>query len=675
MESANLLVVDRSPECAEHVNSLLRNSGIKIHVIHTSKAAEVKRAIDQTRPLLVLFRQPDEKLASLEEISALTQDLGIPLALYIDLEDPDSLLRHLHATACLVIHSGDESLLTGTVRRLMIRSSESSQFLIQKSRLEELEHRYDLLLDSSREAIAYIHEGLHVYANRAYLEALHVESAEEINGISLLEMMKLEQGDLKKLLRGLSKGDFPDQGVAVAVHRPDGSEFDATLTFSAARFNGEDCIQMMVQESNEAAELVAELERLRVMDPVTKLGNKRALVDRVKTGLEDSPTSGKVSAVLYIEPDGMSDLNDELDVAHMDEFLVELAGVLVGAADENDFAARVSDHGFALLATRPNMEAMEACAQQILDAFARHLTELGDRSFTVTCSIGIATLGRLAKDATAVIAGARRAQLEAAQKGNAYITFRPQLTAVTSFEDDRQWVDRIRFALGNGDFYAVQQPIVDLDGEGDHLVENFVYMRDEAGDLPPSEYLAIADRNDLAGQVDRIIIPGLLKGFAESSDRQIINLSTNSVLDYAFPAWFTEQVSSHCTDGERIILQIGAASAHSNLKPTQRLMQELASLGCHFSIADFGTEVRHQQTLEHLEAKYVKLHRSFTENLTTNSANQEAIRAIVDGAEERGAIVIADEVADTPSLAILWQCGVKLIAGAFLKENSQVVGQ
>ncbi len=58
-----------------------------------------------------------------------------------------------------------------------------------------------------------------------------------------------------------------------------------------------------------------------------------------------------------------------------------------------------------------------------------------------------------------------------------------------------------------------------------------------------------------------------------------------------------------------------------------------------------------------------------------NSKAQESIRQIVEEAGERDAIVIADEISDTSNLAILWQCGVKMIAGAFLKETSQVVGQ
>ena len=46
MHSVNLLVADRSPESAEHINSLLRNSGIKIHVIHAESSVDIKRALD-----------------------------------------------------------------------------------------------------------------------------------------------------------------------------------------------------------------------------------------------------------------------------------------------------------------------------------------------------------------------------------------------------------------------------------------------------------------------------------------------------------------------------------------------------------------------------------------------------------------------------------------------------
>ena len=79
--------------------------------------------------------------------------------------------------------------------------------------------------------------------------------------------------------------------------------------------------------------------------------------------------------------------------------------------------------------------------------------------------------------------------------------------------------------------------------------------------------------------------------------------------------------------------------------------------------------------LEHLDAGFIKLHHRLTQDLLSESQNQEAIRQIVEVAEKHGVTVIADEVADTSSLAVLWQCGVKLISGAFLSESSQVIAQ
>ena len=200
-------------------------------------------------------------------------------------------------------------------------------------------------------------------------------------------------------------------------------------------------------------------------------------------------------------------------------------------------------------------------------------------------------------------------------------------------------------------------------------------MRSDADDHAPADYLPLADRNDLAASIDRQVIPGLLKSMVESDQRHIINLSTNTVLDYAFPGWFAEQVKAACVDGSRIILQIAAATALNNLRPMQRLVKELESLGCVLSISDFNAERRTCQLLEHIGVSYIKMRPELTFELTANAKLQESIAQIVEAAEPHGIAVIADEVQDTSSLAVLWQSGIKLIAGSFVRESTQVVAQ
>jgi PAS domain-containing protein len=209
MHSTNLLVLDRSPESAERINSLLRNSGIKIHVIHVESSTELKRALDQDSPVLILFANPDPADASLEEVNQLAAAFNITLALFDTLEEPEELARSLSTTACFVINASEDELLIEAVSRL-VRSSEGERNRESlKAYLEELEHRYNLLLDSSRDAIAYVHEGLHVYTNRAYLEAMGLKDGTEAAGLSLLEMLSAGETNLKTFFKGLSKGHFP----------------------------------------------------------------------------------------------------------------------------------------------------------------------------------------------------------------------------------------------------------------------------------------------------------------------------------------------------------------------------------------------------------------------------------------------------------------------------------
>jgi EAL domain-containing protein (putative c-di-GMP-specific phosphodiesterase class I) len=128
-----------------------------------------------------------------------------------------------------------------------------------------------------------------------------------------------------------------------------------------------------------------------------------------------------------------------------------------------------------------------------------------------------------------------------------------------------------------------------------------------------------------------------------------------------------------CVEGQRVVLQVSSTAAHNNLRPMQRMINELKPLGCRLSIGDFDSERRNLQLLEHIDTAFIKLRADLTEDLIADTQKQEDIRKIVEVTGPLGIHVIADEVTDTSSLAVLWQCGVKLIAGTFLSESSQAV--
>jgi EAL domain-containing protein (putative c-di-GMP-specific phosphodiesterase class I) len=162
---------------------------------------------------------------------------------------------------------------------------------------------------------------------------------------------------------------------------------------------------------------------------------------------------------------------------------------------------------------------------------------------------------------------------------------------------------------------------------------------------------------------------------AGTGDRHIISLSSNSILDFSFPHWFQRMMKETEVVGSQLVLQVSGIVAESHLKPTRRVIDELQDLGCSFVLSEFDNDRRTLQLLEHLPVNMVKLRTGLAQGLSSNIMNQDTIRAVVRAIEAHDVTIIADEVRDASDLAVLWQCGVKLVTGDFLNEAPQVVGQ
>ena len=676
MHSANLLVIDSSPDHAQTINSFLRNSGIAVRVMSAAGLDELETALKEKTPFLILIGRQLPSSMKISQVLLAADQHSTPVAMQIEPEDTANIEAAIATHPMLIINSEENDQLMQVVKQHMSGGKTVREYddLLQKQ--EELQHRYNLLLDSARDSIAYIHEGLHVYANRAYLELLQVKGLNEIEGISLLELMTTDEGvDPKKLLRDMNQAVFPDEALEVTINTLGDKQLRAELTFSPAKFHGEQCIQMMVREKDANHVLHEELDRLRKTDHLTHMINRQTFTARLSELIEEGVGEDHRTAVMYIEIDGISELQQELGMEGIDTYILDLANIITGCTNENDIPSRFSDNGFVVLIRGDESSSMQETGDCILENYANHIIDLGDQTKTASCSIGMTTLGPLTRDANEVIAQAKTAFEQASETGNTFVRFKPALTTVHSGEVDRDWVERIRYALNNHDFYTVQQSIVDLEGENEGLFENRTFMREDGGDTQAGEFMLAAERNDLGSTIDRHIIPQIMLAIAGTGDRHIISLSTNSILDFSFPNWFQRMLKETEVEGSQLILQISAIVAESHLKPTRRVIEELQLLGCNFVLSEFDNDRTTVQLLEHLPINMIKLRPGLAKGLSSNTTNQEIIRAVVRAVETRNMTIIADEVQDASDLAVLWQCGVKLVTGDFLNEAPQVVGQ
>jgi diguanylate cyclase (GGDEF)-like protein len=673
MDSTHLIVIDHSPECAEPINSLLRNSGIIVHTNFAKTTAQAEKLIKSNHPILLIYNESAPDSVPLVKVLQLAEKYDIPSAVRFTPQDPSLLTDAMSFFSCIAINIEEDDHLIGVVKRLL--RSDSSQKGIDEiqSRLDELQTRHQLLLDSSREPTAYIHEGLHSYANPAYLELLQVKSFQDLGAISLLEIMSSEDTNLKVLLREMNKGSFQQKPVPVMINTPAGSSIDAELVFYPAMYDGEDCIQMMVQKADTNAVLQGELDRLRRTDPVTGLVNRKTFLEILNQLSEQEQT--ETSAVLYIEADNCQDVQSRLGPSAWDDFMASFAARIKEELDPGDIAARFSDNGITVLISRKGKKPVSTATTGLTNCIESTDFTVGDHTISGSCSIGYTFLGDFSGTGDELIIQARKAFVQAALEGDCAKQYKPVLKPTESVEGDEQWVERIKFALDNQEIYSIQQSITNLEGESEGLFESKTFIREDGEDISAEKFVAVAERNDLGATLDRHVLSGLMKAIAGTGDQHIISLSTNSLMDFSFPSWLIHQLEELGVQGSQLVLQLSVPSVLDNLKPAKRLIEELKPYNCGFSLSSFDDQSQTSSLLDELAINMVKLRTDLTDGLTKNTALQDVVSNVVKAAKGNQVKVIADGIQDAAELAALWQCGVTLVAGDFLQESSQVIGQ
>ena len=134
--------------------------------------------------------------------------------------------------------------------------------------------------------------------------------------------------------------------------------------------------------------------------------------------------------------------------------------------------------------------------------------------------------------------------------------------------------------------------------------------------------------------------------------------------------WLKEQLKKYNVPKDSLVFEVKESMAITSLKYTAELAKQLRELNCSFALDDFGTGNDPFKLLKHIPADYLKLERSFMENLSSSPENQETVKAITQKAMEMNKLTIAQCVEDATSLSVLWGMGINFIQGNFLQEPS-----
>jgi diguanylate cyclase (GGDEF)-like protein len=161
----------------------------------------------------------------------------------------------------------------------------------------------------------------------------------------------------------------------------------------------------------------ARIRQLAFHDELTKLPNRKLLLDRLGVAIDVARRRESGVALLFIDLDEFKPLNDRHGHAFGDLVLSEVAGRLRATARASDTVARIGGDEFTVLMPDvSSREQAETVAGKLVEAFRKPL-EVGGRMIKITASIGVAVTTDHDVDPDMLVEYADRAMYEVKRGG------------------------------------------------------------------------------------------------------------------------------------------------------------------------------------------------------------------------------------------------------------------
>ncbi len=667
-----LVIVDDSGENAEAIVSTLRNSGIAVRPARPQDAVELAQVL-AAQPIDLVLAAASQVLP-LADVSQAIAASGkdIPLILLVDGIDADALVEaSSHGVRALALRARSGHLLA-VVRDEWVDLQARRGLRRLQAQLRETERRCDALIASSRDPIAYLHEGMHIRANDAYLEMFGFEHFDEVEGISVLDMVAPQHVEaFKQLLKGLSRGEPPPVDYQIDGRHQDGSVFPALMEFTAASYEGENCLQVVFRRRlGLDAELVREVEDLRQRDQVTGLLNRPTFMLQLEAAVALAGRGEGQFGLLLVEPDHYTQLLAEIGLDAADRLIGALATLLVEVVDDRAQLARFGESSFAVLLDGSHADTV-ALAGKIRQAYAAHVFVLGERSAPVTVSIGGVQVGERMASIARALARASDCLRVAAELGGSVRIFDPGATDRVERERIARWVARIRDALQGDGFQLYYQPVLNLQDNPLELYEAYLRLEHNGEMLSPTAFLGIAEEHGLLAEINRWIVRRAIRILAERSraghaTQMLVKITPESFSDPQMISTLREQLAEHGVQGHRLWLHVPEAKVFTHLQTAQQFLRDIAPLGCRVGLEQFGSGLDSFQLLAHFQPQFLKLDRGFTSHIDATRENLDTINEITTRAQAAGITTIAEFITDANSTTLLFSCGVDFVQGEFV---------
>jgi diguanylate cyclase (GGDEF)-like protein/PAS domain S-box-containing protein len=407
-----------------------------------------------------------------------------------------------------------------------------------------------------------------------------------------------------------------------------------------------------ITKSKAAAESI---KTLAFYDPLTKLPNRRLLVDRLQQSVIASTRDGHCGALLFLDLDHFKKLNDTLGHDIGDLLLKQVAKRLTHTVRAGDTVARMGGDEFVIILEDLCQEPLaagaeaEVVANKIL-ASLNQAYQLGRYEYFNTASIGITIINDHLVATDELLKHADIAMYEAKKLGrNTFHFFDPWMQEAINTRSEME--RDLRNAITLQQFRLYYQIQVNHKGHSLGAEALIRWLHPLHGIVSPNHFIPLAEDAGLILPIGLWVLETAcvqLKAWEQDPLMRDLTISINVSSKQFKQADFVMQVKAavqrNAINPILLKLELTESMLIENIDYVITTMRTLKEIGVRFALDDFGTGYSSLQYLRILPLHQLKIDRSFVRDIAIDLNSSKLVNTIILMARSLDLEVIAEGV-------------------------------
>lgn len=367
-------------------------------------------------------------------------------------------------------------------------------------------------------------------------------------------------------------------------------------------------------------------------DPLTGLPNRAGMKVKLQETLEVAAMNQRYVAVIVIDIDRFSVVNDSRGPEVGDAILREVSSRLRDALRAGDVIARLAGDHFTVVLDMGHPDHLDMVVSKLDSVFAGRF-EIEGEEYPLTASFGMAVSPKDGERGDTLLQNAEAAWRVAKRSGpKGRQRYEEEIATETATVATIQ--TRLRSAIENGDLRLFYQPVINLDTEEIVGCEALVRWQDGKKLIPPAAFIGVAEDCGLIEPLGEWVLQKACSQLTDWTSRlgeivMSVNLSVAQIESEELSAQVGSTLNRCNAPVNFLELEITESSAMRDADHSSRMLQALKDLGVRIAIDDFGTGYASMSYLQRLPVDKLKIDRSFINELDRSRSASAIVSATI----------------------------------------------